>query len=893
MSDYQAWFDQHLQNHKVNGKGFGNALCPLHEDSNPSLKTNCQTGWVECRGCNWKGGAVAFAREAGLPTAGLPSRNGTAPKTAQGRGVGKSGPQGEAVAEYVYTSPEGKPLYKVVRYRLADGSKTFRQFRYEGGVFKLGMTPEGAKKSVPRVLLHLDRIHKADPSEPVWLVEGEKDAVAGASLGLLTTTAPEGAGKFHNVDRTCLEVLKGRDVFAIPDNDDPGRDHVRQAASILALVGAAVRIVELPGLPPKGDLSDWLAAGGKRDQLVDLAAVAPLYRVRPYIEITGRLRTMTADALEALERANQPPTVFQLGGTLARLQRSHEGEPELKVLDTHMLRGALDRCAEWGKPKKDQILPEPPPIDVVHDIMALPPTDRPFPPIERIVRTPGFDRDGRLDTQPGFHPAARVYYHPTSPDFRLPPVPREPTPDDIRRARGILVDDLLGDFPFADQASLAHAVAAMLLGPARNLITGPTPFHLIDAPARGTGKGLLAKTIIRGSLGVIPSETCPPSGPYAGEEWRKMITSQLARGPSYILLDNLEGEISNPALAVAFTSEYWTDRILGGSQVGTFRNLPLWIGTGNNLLLGPDEVRRTLLIRLDARCQTPSERTGFRHDPLEGWILENLPRLVWALLTLIQAWLAAGRPRWRPTPEAPMLGSYEGWCYTIGGILEVAGIPGFLTNRNATRAKASNRDDAWRQLYASWREDWGSKTMCVQELFPWVEANALLDGVVYGSTDRARRTALGAALKGHVGVILDGYILVDAGLTRKGTARYQVLPAGPAGPPPEQNGENRPEEVRQVRQSAGPTADLMPRSALTSPSVVTGSAGPAGPNLGSMHAGARAGTHGHAPMDPGTGPAGQANPWAPGADVMPTGSGGPAEVRHGSHDPLFSTENLE
>jgi Protein of unknown function (DUF3631) len=69
--------------------------------------------------------------------------------------------------------------------------------------------------------------------------------------------------------------LRGRAVVILPDNDEPGRKHVAKAARHLAGIAAEMRILALPDLPPKGDVSDWLAAGGTREQLLDLAASAP------------------------------------------------------------------------------------------------------------------------------------------------------------------------------------------------------------------------------------------------------------------------------------------------------------------------------------------------------------------------------------------------------------------------------------------------------------------------------------------------------------------------------------------------------------------------------------------------------------------------------------------
>jgi putative DNA primase/helicase len=105
----------------------------------------------------------------------------------------------------------------------------------------------------------------------VWLVEGEKDADALYSLGFTATTNAGGAGKWQP---TYTQALAGADVVILPDNDEPGRKHATDVAARLRPVAASVRVLELPGLPPKGDVSDWIATVGTRERLERLATGA-------------------------------------------------------------------------------------------------------------------------------------------------------------------------------------------------------------------------------------------------------------------------------------------------------------------------------------------------------------------------------------------------------------------------------------------------------------------------------------------------------------------------------------------------------------------------------------------------------------------------------------------
>jgi len=122
------------------------------------------------------------------------------------------------------------------------------------------------------VIYKLPELLAADTSDTVYVVEGEKDADQLAALGLVTTTNPQGAGKWRE---EYTAPLVGRRVVILPDNDKAGSDHVRMAARSLIGKASSVKVLELPGLLLKGDVSDYLAHGGARDSLIELAQRCP------------------------------------------------------------------------------------------------------------------------------------------------------------------------------------------------------------------------------------------------------------------------------------------------------------------------------------------------------------------------------------------------------------------------------------------------------------------------------------------------------------------------------------------------------------------------------------------------------------------------------------------
>lgn len=139
------------------------------------------------------------------------------------------------------------------------------------------------------------------------------------------------------------------------------------------------------------------------------------------------------------------------------------------------------------------------------------------------------------------------------------------------------------------------------------------------------------------------------------------------------------------------TTGVWTDRILGRTENITLPQRTIFVVTGNNIVLGGDLPRRCYWIRLDAKCSEPWRNREFQRPDLKGWVRANRGRLLGAVLTLARAWFVAGCPR----PSTPILGSFEEWCRIVGGILEFAGITGFLANLDELYQQSDPTVAAW------------------------------------------------------------------------------------------------------------------------------------------------------------------------------------------------------
>lgn len=241
---------------------------PEHADNHPSLDVNASTGFALCRSCGWgkkehgkPGGdvckVVALARFNGDAKAAWRWLCERAGLNGSSNGSGK-----RIAATYDYRDEAGALLFQVVRFE----PKDFRQRRLDGKdgwLWKLD--------DVRRVLYKLPELLAADPAESVFIGEGERDVDNLGVLGLVATTNAGGAGKWR---AEYAESLRGRHVVILADNDDVGEKHARQIGRSLIGKAASVKLLRLPNLPDKGDVSDWLAAGGTRDELLRLATEA-------------------------------------------------------------------------------------------------------------------------------------------------------------------------------------------------------------------------------------------------------------------------------------------------------------------------------------------------------------------------------------------------------------------------------------------------------------------------------------------------------------------------------------------------------------------------------------------------------------------------------------------
>ena len=138
------------------------------------------------------------------------------------------------------------------------------------------------------------------------------------AIGLVATCNPGGASKWRP---EFSEALRGRSVVILADNDAPGHEHAHGVAQSLAgaiMTTPTIKVVTLPNLPPKGDVSDWLERGGTREALEAIATEAPEWTPPDPIETV-------LDEAHAIAKLNAAHAVIRDAGKTVVI--NHEYDP--------------------------------------------------------------------------------------------------------------------------------------------------------------------------------------------------------------------------------------------------------------------------------------------------------------------------------------------------------------------------------------------------------------------------------------------------------------------------------------------------------------------------------------------------------------------------------------
>lgn len=361
-----------------------------------------------------------------------------------------------------------------------------------------------------------------------------------------------------------------------------------------------------------------------------------------------------------------------------------------------------------------------------------------------VTHTPVVRADGSVLDAPGYDVSSGMLYLP-DPALAVPKVSERPSRAEVQEA-GKLLLGTVQDFPFVTPHDRANYLGALLTPMLRPLVPPPYKLIAIGAPQRGSGKSLLAWIIRELHGGVFKSEF-----PRNDEELRKFITSTLdaTTGPA-VQFDNVTGVLKSSVLDGLLTSAEWADRLLGQTAMLALQNDRLWVVTGNNVHIGGDLERRTLWVTINANMERPEERTEFTNPDLESWVAEHRGELLWTLLTLIRAWVVAGRPM----DEPPTSDGFGKWVAVLRGVLKMAELGeavGVVGHADSVQGRADPDDEEWAVFLAAARRVFGPA--------PWT-ARELLDRTVapgFDSEEMRAEWLFPEELPGNLGERLDGF----------------------------------------------------------------------------------------------------------------------------------------
>jgi hypothetical protein len=378
-----------------------------------------------------------------------------------------------------------------------------------------------------------------------------------------------------------------------------------------------------------------------------------------------------------------------------------------------------------------------------------------IPPLNGIIEAPTLRRDGSLVTAPGYDAASGLLLDMGNVTF--PKIPDAPSRDEARAALKF-IGIPFGGFPFVPDgengmsASRSVMYAALLTALVRRTLRS-APMHGISAPTPGTGKTLAIQVVSMVAMGRTLTAMSQGPGP---EEDEKRIFSILLQGDQIVSIDNVTRPIGGNALCTILTEETWQNRILGESRNVRVPTNVLWMPTGNNLTFEGDMTRRALLCQMDAGIENPESRS-FDMD-LMKWVPDNRVKLVAAGLTILRAFVCAGRPgldRLKP------YGSFEEWSNLVRGALVWLGQPDPCITRKFIAADDPVKTEL-SEFFQAVYDTIGHNEFTAGELIKAGEDCNNSDDLtesIYAAVPKANRVSLGFFLKTHVNKIMGGLTL--------------------------------------------------------------------------------------------------------------------------------------
>ncbi len=470
-----------------------------------------------------------------------------------------------------------------------------------------------------------------------------------------------------------------------------------------------VKTVQPETEPPKDSKPKTTkkAATGKKREPVETDFDPP---EKPIITIAGGELSNNATAGEqALIDAGEE-MYEQVSRALVRVITSEvegaHGKPtkiaELKHVKWEYLRDRLMHVADFQKwdARSEAHVPANCSKEIAETILSRE-GSRGFRRLAGVSTCPTMRPDGSLLILEGYDKGTRLLL--VDPPA-LPNMPDEPTKDQALVALALL-KGLLREFPFTDETARAVALAGIVTAVARGAFAN-APLFIARASTPGSGKSYLwdiVSAMVSGfAMPVIAAG-------HSAEETEKRLGAVLMASRPLTSIDNLNGELSGDALCQMIERPIVDVRILGQSKLVRIeaRGTTLF-ATGNNLTVVGDLCRRVLISSLDSKLERPELRE-FKGNPVKT-VLANRGKYIAACLTIVRAYLVAGRP-----DKAKPLASFGDWSDSVRSALMWLGVADPVESMELARAEDPERMKS-RDILRSWFDIYGTNKVTLAKV---------------------------------------------------------------------------------------------------------------------------------------------------------------------------------
>lgn len=452
---------------------------------------------------------------------------------------------------------------------------------------------------------------------------------------------------------------------------------------------------------------------GIRDLLGYLNLSSRDVSIKPVVVVQpGHIGRVVADAEQALAKRDG---VYHFQGMLCYVRQDGvTGDVQVKPLGRERLLLDVSDAAIWEKHMRNgDIVVIDPPSKYVNILLDKGEYVH-IPQLCGVARQPYFYGDFQFSNREGYDYSSGIFGAFRSEDFELPETPS------LEQARQALdeLKSLLSEFRFQSPRDRDAALAAMFTAVVRPSLPAAPMFH-VRAPQIASGKSYLCNLLAAFAGPGTPSASAFPENQ---EESQKLVFSLLMDSPAVVIFDNLTSDLlPYTSLCSALTEESIQGRILGVSKTARVGTKTFFLSSGNNVGPVKDMTRRTVVICLNPQIELASER-DFKFDPL-SMVKSRRSHYVSLVLTVINAWLASGRPM----TNCRKLASYERWSELSRQPLMWLGVSDPAAGLYSVQENDPEKQMLMRLLLA-WRYCFGSVPTMVREAVSYANSGMANSG---------------------------------------------------------------------------------------------------------------------------------------------------------------------